>query len=121
MNDINEYADEMMRVYGFKVYRALHDSQLRGDVLIFFKINPFYMATSHVSKSMRVDYSNIKRVIDGDGKHYAKDKGLYALRLLDRKKTVDGNVYSINFEGFHAAKILEKEREEHTSGLLTTN
>lgn len=115
MEEINVYADEMIRVYGLTVYNALHNSKLRGDVLIFFKRNPVYMTISHVSKSMHVDYSNIKRVINGKGGNYTKNRALVRLRLLTREESDGGEVYIINIEGFKAAELLEKERESELS------
>ncbi|AFC99607.1 Uncharacterized protein conserved in archaea [Methanocella conradii HZ254] len=115
MNEINEYADEMIRTYGVNVYKAVHESKLRGDVLIFFMKNPFHMTISQVSRSMRVDYSNIKRVIKGGGGHYAKDRALIFLGLLNYEESNGEETYSINFQGFNAAVILEKERESKSS------
>lgn len=108
---INIYASEMIRVFGPKVYYALHDSKLRGDVLIFFKNNPFYLTINIISKTMHIDYSNIRGVVCGDGGNYSKDKGLARLGLLASKKTRGEKAYIINQKGLKAAKLLEKERE----------
>ncbi len=101
--------DEILRVYGYEIYNALHDSKLRGEVLLFFKNNPTEISISFVSKEMHVDYSNIKGVITGEGGKYRKDRALVYLDLLIHKKTVDGSeLYIISPNGFNIANILER-------------